>query len=111
MVLQVFSGSFGNMQVHAQNDADIWVGAGENIGMPWNASGLKEKYDVTEEEFQLVTTMAMQYWTDSYWGNKGSNYIHDNHEAFKIDSQRKRENKRLPVVLVNSSQIKKLCVS
>ena len=171
MVLQVFSGSFGNMQVHAQNDADIWQGIGENIGMPWNAiyithpkytefklqmfcieakkefpkenapieyelikpakddlikksfnqpntnadvalegvkrvlwnghpwnaSGLKEKYDVTEEEFQLVTTMAMQYWTDSYWGNKGSNYIHDNHEAFKIDSQRKREKKLLLV--------------
>ena len=37
MVLQVFSGSFGNMQVHAQNDADIWQGIGENIGMPWNA--------------------------------------------------------------------------
>ena len=169
MVLQVMIGAFGTITAHAQDDADIWVGTGENIGMPWNAiyithpkyiqfkltmfcieaekefpkendaiqyelikpasddlikksfnkpyksqdealdgvkrvlwnghpwngSGLKEKYDVTEEEFQLITTMAMQYWTDSWWLDSQSNHIYNNNQANQIDMKRKKEGKPL----------------
>ncbi|HEM6006986.1 TPA: Cys-Gln thioester bond-forming surface protein, partial [Streptococcus suis] len=170
MVLQVFSSSFGNMQVHAQDDADIWQAIGENIGFsfnsifvkhpiykefklqmfcieaeknfpkpedtnleyalykpaddetimnsfnrpntskqvalagvkkvlwngyPWDASNYKYRYEVTDEEFQYITTLAMQYWTDSWWGDSRQDYIYSQHDVRQKDWQRKKENKPL----------------
>ncbi|WP_174850980.1 Cna B-type domain-containing protein [Streptococcus suis] len=171
MVLQVFSGSFANMQVHAQDDAEIWYATsnsvfefinstirvkhpggwsliayciegdkkfpmpGDNLlytawnvergnlgrhfnkprggqkaaedgvlkaiwnGYPYDMGDIQTRYQLTDNEFEILTGLAIHYFTDSKWS---WNYIDiltpsilANNGIRRMNNERKRSGKPL----------------